>query len=222
MRRIAIALCAGCALIITSVATAQTIKQNKDGTFQVTTPSGDKMTVDKSGNIVDHEQRGGIKTKLSKSDGGTKTLNVGGNSEKKPRQKSGPHKCTSASDLLVENAIIADVDTGVAMVTSCDADVFNVDIDAKQHGIDVVGSGELRLSESEVSGGKIAVNVTGSGDAVIENSVVTGPVAINVTGTGDVVLRNSKVYGKIVITGTGKVINEGGNELVEDHRKAKK
>lgn len=221
MRRIAIALIAMVALLVASVAAAQTVKM-KDGKYQVTTPQGDKMTIDQDGKILDHTQRGGTKSKLSKTESGSKTLKVGGNDAKEPRSKTGPKKCEATGDLLVEHAIISDADVGVAMIGSCDADVFNTQIDAKQRGIDLVGSGDLQLTQSEVRAAKVGVNVAGSGDAIIENAVIVGPVALKLTGSGNVIVRNSKVFGKVSVTGTGKLIDEGGNELVADHTKAPK
>lgn len=212
MKRVVIAVITAVGFLATSAAVAQSIKVGKNGKYQITTPDGEVITLGADGSM---EQ---APDKFKR--GANNDLKLGATASKEPRTKGIAVACEANSDLLVEHRNIDAEPVAVTMTGNCDADVFNTHISAAKHGIVATGTGELRVTDSIVQATEVAIQITGTGDVVLEGAQLAGPIALNVTGTGNVSAKNSKIYGKIVVTGTGRFIDEGGNELVADHTKA--
>ena len=120
--------------------------------------------------------------------------------------------CTGSRDLRVEDEHIVSDGHAVEVLGSCDVTLIRTTITGAKDGIVIRGSGDVRVRDSLIAAGDTAIVIEGSGEVRLDDVHLSGGSgAISIVGSGDVEVKDSEVIGARRIHGSGEIKDRGGN-----------
>lgn len=124
---------------------------------------------------------------------------------------SKPVTCIGIRSIKLVGRLIKTGGTAVTVKGACNITLINSRVEAGV-GLQLLGTGNIILKNSQVIAKRVAARVTGTGNVKGEGCTLEGQeAAVQILGTGNVKLKRCTVKGKIQRTGLGSYTNDGGS-----------